>query len=80
MSDLGIQAAKKILSSSNPIQMLQDIAQNFPVLASALSNMKITNSSLKDEIAFNQQIISAAQTSIFLNGRALDLEKINIFK
>jgi UDP-glucose:glycoprotein glucosyltransferase len=41
IKDLGLQATQRIALASDPLQMMVDISQNFPSLASSLSRMEL---------------------------------------
>lgn len=43
LSDLGVQATKKIIESPEPLRMLRDISQNLPILAHTLAREPVTN-------------------------------------
>ncbi|XP_043469354.1 UDP-glucose:glycoprotein glucosyltransferase [Leptopilina heterotoma] len=83
--DLSHQAAERIMNSpsNEAIQILLDIAQNFPMQAKSLIKTKV-NADMKMEMNLNQQNFSATlniqptDTAIFINGLFFDLETIDI--
>ena len=59
--------------------MMQELAQNLPMLITSLSKLKFSND-LKNEIRNNQEFLGGGTTSsIYINGIKLDLEKITPF-
>lgn len=60
VADLGVQASQKIVASSDPLRSLREISQSFPTLAPPLTRLKLNNT-LKDDITFNQQYITAGK-------------------
>jgi hypothetical protein len=78
ITEVGIQASQKILSSSSPFHMFEQISQNFPVAVKSLYKMKV-NDSLKQEIEVNQRALEQGKNIFAINGRILDLEKFTPF-
>lgn len=83
--DLSHQAAERILSSpkEEALQVLIDIAQNFPMQAKSLIKTKV-RSEIKTEMKANQEIflsrlnIQPTDTAIFVNGLYFDLDTIDV--
>lgn len=84
LQDIGLQAASRIMRASDPAATLQDVSQNFPVLASVLVHETV-NADLRQEADFNRESVLApigadAGGSIFVvNGRMLDAEKTDLY-
>ena len=64
MKDLGIQASQRISQSSDPLQSLADISQNFPNLASVLSRTEVSKEH-RAELKRNQKVLPAGETFVF---------------
>lgn len=62
---MGLQAAQKVVSGSDPLRTLRDISQNFPTLAGPLTRLKLNNT-LKTEIQHNQNRIQEGIFFFFL--------------
>lgn len=71
MKDLGVQAAQRVATSHDPLRLLGDISQNFPLLASSLSRMAV-NASVRSEITANQRIIPAGVNLLLINGKQVN--------
>ena len=54
IKDLGLQATQRIALASDPLQMMVDISQNFPSLASSLSRMEL-DKQVREEVDNNQR-------------------------
>jgi hypothetical protein len=84
LQDIGIQAASRIVRSSDPAAALQDISQNFPILASLLVRETV-NASLQEEAEFNRETVLAplgldSGSALFaINGLMLDAEKTDLY-
>lgn len=83
--ELSHQAAQRILSSpsTDAINVLTDISQNFPMQAKSLIRIKVDNE-MKKEMKTNQEIffsnlhIQPSDTAFFINGLFFDLDSIDI--
>jgi hypothetical protein len=80
--DIGLQAAQRISTASNPLGLLQEISQNFPSLAPALTRLRVSPE-LRTEVLENQQLISPGCVPrlfffFFANTRSL-MFGINVF-
>ena len=79
-TDLGVIASQRIISSKSPLEALEHISQNFPMLAPAQSK-EAKNLSLFKEIVYNQEnFLAEGKSSISINGLQLNLERLNPFK
>ena len=76
--DLGLQATQRILLADDPLQMMMDISQNLPSLASSLSRMDL-DMSINEEIEQNQKQISPGSLVMSINGEPIELDTIDIF-
>ncbi|XP_016841360.1 UDP-glucose:glycoprotein glucosyltransferase isoform X1 [Nasonia vitripennis] len=83
--ELSHQAAERIMNSptSEAINVLTDISQNFPMQAKSLIKTKVSND-MKKEMKMNQEIFSGSlniqptETALFINGLFFDLEAIDV--
>ncbi|XP_043284000.1 UDP-glucose:glycoprotein glucosyltransferase isoform X2 [Venturia canescens] len=83
--ELSHQAAERILSSSptDALNVLTDIAQNFPIQAKSLIRTKVSNE-MKKEMKHNQDIffgslhIQPTDTALFINGLFFDLDSVDV--
>lgn len=83
--ELSHQAAERILSSSpaEALNVLTDIAQNFPIQAKSLIRTKVSNE-MKKEMKQNQDIffgslhIQPSDTALFINGLFFDLDSVDV--
>ena len=71
MKNLGLQAAQKIMKSKNRLWQLQNVAQNFPVHAKALTKMKV-RMKIKKAVKKLHAYVSPGESGIKLNGRDID--------
>uniref|UniRef100_A0A7N0UES8 UDP-glucose:glycoprotein glucosyltransferase n=1 Tax=Kalanchoe fedtschenkoi TaxID=63787 RepID=A0A7N0UES8_KALFE len=78
LKDLGHQAAQKIVHSSDPLQSMEQISQNFPLLVSKLSCIKL-NASIKNEIIANQRMIPPGKSIMALNGGLINIEDLDLY-
>ncbi len=79
MRELGVQTAQRISTSSDGLALLQEVSQNFPSYASALTRIRV-NSTLKAAIQSNQRMMPAGQNILLINGMPLDPEEIDIYE
>ncbi|XP_011150844.1 UDP-glucose:glycoprotein glucosyltransferase isoform X1 [Harpegnathos saltator] len=83
--ELSHQAAERIMKSpsTESLNVLTDISQNFPMQAKSLIRTKV-NSDMKKEMKLNQEIFMASlniqptDTALFINGLFFDLEAIDV--
>ncbi|KAH7387951.1 hypothetical protein KP509_16G050200 [Ceratopteris richardii] len=78
LKDLGYQTAQRILYSTEPLRVLQDINQNFPNLVSAISRLKL-NETIKEEIIANQKLVVPGKNMFAINGALVDLEGLDLY-
>jgi hypothetical protein len=75
--DLGFQASQRIVSASDPLKLMQDISQNFPTFAVALSKVE-TNDTLRDQLRINSQAMQ--KNAVLLNGQMIDPETVDPYQ
>ena len=63
MRELGMQAAQRILASSDPLRALAEAAQNFPNLAPPLSRLAVPEA-LRGELRQLHKVLQAGEPSI----------------
>lgn len=83
LQDIDIQAATRIMRSSDPIDTLQHVSQDFPILASSIISEKMDDVMLA-EIRTNQEKLApvgleAGSTLFTVNSRMLDPITTDIF-
>ena len=79
MQDLGVQAASRVLSASEPLKTLRDICQNFPFTARTLSKLPV-NRQLAAEVQHLQSTMYGSGFSgLFLNGLPLPIQDNDFF-
>ncbi|XP_014235480.1 UDP-glucose:glycoprotein glucosyltransferase [Trichogramma pretiosum] len=83
--ELSHQAAERIMNSpaGEAIDVMTDIAQNFPLQTKSLVKTKVSNE-MKKEIKLNQEIFSTtlriqpSETALFINGLFFDLDTVDV--
>ncbi len=86
MQDLSLQAAQRILEAnpSDALGVLEDLSQNFPLRARALSSVKVKKD-LRKELKSQRGImesklnLEAGAGALYLNGLELDINTVDIF-
>ncbi|CAD7699991.1 unnamed protein product [Ostreobium quekettii] len=78
MKDLGLQASQRILQASDPLKLLTEISQNFPMLASSLSRLSV-DTKLRQSVATNQKIIPSRLGLVLLNGMPIDTDNFDLY-
>ena len=78
MKDLGVQASARVAASSDPLRLLQDLAQGFPSLAGSLSRMAV-NATFVKEVDANQRVVRAGTSHVMINRVALSLDTLDAF-
>ncbi len=79
--DLGLQASERIMSSSDPLGLLRDISQNFPLIAGSLSRLKV-EADTRQNIDNNQGALQYHRfddSFLYLNGHLLDIPTLSPF-
>ena len=76
MKDLGLQATQRIISSSNGLQMLRDVSQNFPSLVEMISKLDISKE-LRESQEDMGRMISAEHCFVLVNGIIIDTRDLN---
>jgi len=78
LKDIGLQAAQRVMSASDPLALLTEISQNFPSLVSSLSRQKVDDA-LRKAVAANQQYVSPGANFMLLNGLAFDINSFDYY-
>ncbi|GFR53071.1 hypothetical protein Agub_g15770, partial [Astrephomene gubernaculifera] len=83
LRDVGLQAAQRILlssgsSSSDPLALLTEVAQNFPGLVASLSR-QLVDPTLRAAVSHAHQYLAAGSNMLLLNGLALDVNNFDYF-
>lgn len=79
VAGLGIQAASLIQSSSDPLEALVHLSQDFPRYSAALARRVDHNEDLLREVEINQMSARLGD-SVWINGRNLKSTEMNAFK
>lgn len=78
--DLGIQACQSILRSKDPLVLMQDISQNFPLYASSLAKVRVNNT-YKTAMSNRPNWKVEPGTSIMtINAISIDPQKVDLFE
>ena len=79
IKDIGYQASQSIMRSKDPLELLREISQNFPMYGTSLTRIKV-NTTVKDALLHNQRIIPAGSNRLLLNGLPVDIEDMDMFE
>jgi UDP-glucose:glycoprotein glucosyltransferase len=69
---LGVQAAQLILKSSNPIETLVHLSQDFPRYATEISRKVELDGELQFEMAKTESMVPKGTNMLWLNGKVID--------
>ncbi|GAM18715.1 hypothetical protein SAMD00019534_018900 [Acytostelium subglobosum LB1] len=72
VKDLGVQAAQKIVGSSDPIRSLSYISSTFPSLQASLARISL-NETLKQQIEAIHKHVTEGENQLFLNDRVIQV-------
>ncbi|BFI40446.1 UDP-glucose:glycoprotein glucosyltransferase [Marchantia polymorpha subsp. ruderalis] len=78
LKDLGYLTVQRIIHSSEPLRLMQEINQNFPKLVSSLCRMQL-NDTVKEEIANNQRRVPPGKNLFAINGALVNPDTLDIF-
>uniref|UniRef100_A0A183J9L8 Thioredoxin_13 domain-containing protein n=1 Tax=Soboliphyme baturini TaxID=241478 RepID=A0A183J9L8_9BILA len=75
LQDLSLQAGQKVVSTakSDALRMLQEISQNFPIMARA--ELESNQAGLFEELG-----LEPGTSALFINGLVIDLDSLDIFQ
>lgn len=80
MQSLGVHAAQRVASATDPLALLRQLSSEFPTYATSLSRVK-TNESFVGELRTMQQYVHEGHTNhLVLNGRMIDPRKVDAFE
>ncbi|CAN0515611.1 unnamed protein product, partial [Ectocarpus sp. 12 AP-2014] len=85
MGDLGLQALQSVAAADSPVLRLEELSQNFPSHASALSALKVQPGTREEAQAAGYlfpQGLGLRPGSLYVNGKMVDLEgpTFNVFQ
>eukprot|EP00903_Cladosiphon_okamuranus_P019171 g17633.t1 len=85
MGDLGLQALQSVAGAENPLLRLEELSQNFPSHASALSALKVQSGTREEAQAaayYFSKALGLRPGSLYVNGKMVDLEgpTFNVFQ
>lgn len=82
LKEIGLQATQSIVNSKDPLALLKDMSQNFPVYSPALVRVKITPKTRKAFKTFppEHMNIEPEQSYLAINGKQVNIDDFNIFK
>ncbi|KAG2196556.1 hypothetical protein INT47_010395 [Mucor saturninus] len=76
---LGIKAAQYVAKSSNPLETLTRLSQDFPKYAKSLSDVELDRD-FEQEISENQaSFLRGGSNAVWLNGKGLDFNQVDPF-
>ena len=78
LQTIGVKTVQYILSSSNPIEALQNVSQNFPYLSNDISNLELDHNVLS-KVKKTHMVVGSGSSIILINGRHVHVENIDIF-
>lgn len=79
MKDLGLQASQRILQAADPLSLMVEISQNFPVLASSLSRLHV-DPDLRERVTNNQKVVPSRMSLMLLNGMPVDVDELDLYE
>lgn len=79
VQELGIKAAQRILSASDPLFMLTELSQNFPSRTRSVSQSSL-DASVLEELEANQQLLPGGRNLMVLNGVMMDLDATDLYQ
>ena len=79
VKDLGLKATQRIVKAKNPLRLLADISQNFPLRAVPLAKVKL-DKRVRAEVLKKQKggDIEPGHNQITMNGRVIDLASTSL--
>lgn len=78
LKDLGLQATQRITAASDPLHLMQEVSQNFPLLVEALSRMSV-NTTLRRDVSQIQQSIPSHAQFVLINGLSYPIEDFDLY-
>ena len=79
MHDIGLKAAQYIAKSSNPLETMTRLSQDFPKYAKSIAAITLEKK-FKEKIMVNQRsFLRAGMNAMWLNGKGLELSQIDPF-
>ncbi|BDA49281.1 UDP-glucose:glycoprotein glucosyltransferase 1 [Coccomyxa sp. Obi] len=78
MKELGLQAAARIVASSEPLRALTQMAQNFPNLAAALSRVAVPKQ-LRAELKKLHRVLQGGSSFMLVNGIPTDMGNFDLY-
>lgn len=79
LGELGAQAAQIIASSSDPLNALINLSQNFPKYATSLARRVVVNSSISEELHSNSLKAQRGVNMFWVNGLQVEAKDVNPF-
>jgi len=77
MKNLGFQASQRILTAADPLVLMRDMSQNFPMYASALTRVRL-NKTVKENL-LKDKSYQPGTNLLQVNGITLDPEDMDLF-
>jgi UDP-glucose:glycoprotein glucosyltransferase len=78
LSKLGYQAVQLITSSSNPLETLQHLSQDFPSQSSKIASVEVDDD-LVDTLRENNRVIPGGENLFWMNGMHIAKQKVEAF-
>jgi UDP-glucose:glycoprotein glucosyltransferase len=79
LKDLGLQAAQRAVNSSDPLHVLGEIAQNFPLLVDSLSKGNVIMDIRNDAALLNLKIPPVGNQFVLVNGIPYETNDFNLY-
>ncbi|RCI03876.1 hypothetical protein CU098_007561 [Rhizopus stolonifer] len=76
---LGLKAAQYVAKSTNPLETLTQLSQDFPKYAKSVSEVELDVAFEKEVIENQHSLLRAGLNAIWLNGKGLEYSQINPF-
>jgi UDP-glucose:glycoprotein glucosyltransferase len=79
IQSLGLKAAQYVAKSSNPLETLARLSQDFPKYAKSISNIEL-DKDFEEEILSNQMtFVRSGMNALWLNGKGLEYSQVDPF-
>ncbi len=79
LSDLGLKAASFVMNSKEPLNALQTLTQDFPLLSTAISGHNISSDFLEEHRGNRKLVVPAGYTVMWINGVQIDPRQVDAF-
>lgn len=77
LKDLGLQATQRIAAASDPLHLLREVSQNFPMLVEAMSRARVDDSLRAAAASLRRELMPGTHL-LLINGLVYDVADINL--